>query len=133
MGFIRFEASIAPSAAPAPDDVVELVDEQHHVFGALDFVERALEALLELAAVLGAGHHGPQVEGQHAPAAQHLGHVAGDDLLGEAFGDGRLADARFADQRRVVLGPPAEHLDDALDLGVAADHRVEPAVARRAP
>ncbi len=110
------------------DHVVQLVDEQHDVFGALDFVERALEALLELAAVLGAGHHGAQVEGQHALAAQRLGHVAGDDLLGEAFGDGGLADAGLADERRVVLGAPAEHLDDALDLGVAADDRVETAL-----
>ena len=132
MGFIRLEASIAPSAAPAPDDVVQLVDEEHDVVGALDFVERALEALLELAAVLGAGDHGAQIEGQHAPPAQDLGHVADHDLLGEAFGDGRLADAGLADQGRVVLGPPAEHLDDALDLGVAADHRVEAAVGARA-
>ena len=38
-------------------DGVQLVDEEHHVLGALDLVERALEALLELAAVLGAGDH----------------------------------------------------------------------------
>jgi len=27
--------------------------------------------------------------------------------------------------RRIVLGTAAEHLDDALDLGVAPDHRIE--------
>ena len=32
---------------------------------------------------------------------------------------------------RVVLGAPGEHLDDALDLLVAADDRVELAVARQ--
>ena len=32
-------------------------------------------------------------------------HVAGDDAVGEPLRDGGLADARLADQRRVVLGP----------------------------
>ena len=54
-----------------------------------------------------------------------LGHVAADDPLGEALGDGRLADARLADEDRVVLGPARQDLDDAADLVVAADDRVE--------
>ena len=43
----------------------------------------------------------------------------------EALGDGRLADARFADEHRVVLRAAGEDLHDAADLLVAADHRVE--------
>ena len=62
--------------------------------------------------------------------AQRLGDVAGDDPLGEALDDRRLADARLADQHGVVLRAPAEHLDDAADLLVAADDGVEQAVAR---
>ena len=65
------------------------------------------------------------VERDHALAGEALGDVAGDDPLGEALDDGRLARARLADQDRVVLGAPREHLDDAADLLVAADHRVE--------
>ena len=34
---------------------------------------------------------------------EQLGHVAVDDHLGQAFDDGRLADARLAEQDRVVL------------------------------
>ena len=90
-----------------------------------DLVHHALEALLELAAVLGPGDHAAEVERQHALAAQRLGHLAGDDLLRQALDDRRLADPGLADHDRVVLGPPAEHLDDALDLVVAPDHRVE--------
>jgi hypothetical protein len=45
-----------------------------------------------------------------------LGHVALDDLLGQAFGDCRLADAGIADIERVVLGPAAQDLDGAVDL-----------------
>ena len=109
---------------------MQLVDEQHHVALAVGhLLEQRLEALLELAAVLGAGDQGAEVERQQAPVAQALRHVAVDDPLRQALGDRGLADARLADQHRVVLGPPREHLDHAADLLVAADHRVELAVA----
>jgi hypothetical protein len=45
-----------------------------------------------------------------------FGHVAVDDALGQALDDGGLADAGLADEDGVVLGAPAEHLDDAADL-----------------
>ena len=98
----------------------------------LDLVEHGLEPLLELAAVLRAGDHRAEVERDEPLAAQRLGHVAGDDALGEPLDDGGLADAGLADQHRVVLGAPREHLHDAADLGVAADDRVELALAGRA-
>ena len=58
------------------------------------------------------------------------GHVAADDPLGEALDDRGLADAGLADEDRVVLGPARQDLDDAADLVVAADDRVELAGAR---
>ena len=57
------------------------------------------------------------------------GHVAADDPLGQPLDDRGLADARLADQHRVVLGSAAEDLDDAADLLVAADDRIELALA----
>ena len=56
---------------------------------------------------------------------QHFRDVALDDALGEALGDGGLADARIADEKRIVLLPAAKHLDGAADLGIAADQRVD--------
>ena len=48
---------------PGPDDRVQLVDEQDHAaLGVLDLLEDGLEALLELAAELGAGDDRPEVE-----------------------------------------------------------------------
>ena len=44
---------------------------------------------------------------------------------GEALDDGGLADAGLADQHGVVLRAAREDLHHALDLGLAADHRVE--------
>ena len=61
---------------------------------------------------------------------QPLGHVAADDALRQPFDDRGLADAGLADQHRVVLGAARQHLDDAADLLVAADDRVELALAR---
>ena len=108
------------------DDRVQLVDEEDDLaLGVLDLLEDGLEALLELAAVLRAGEQRADVERDDAAAAQRLGHVAVDDPLREALDDRGLADAGVADQDGVVLRPAREHLDDAADLLVAADHRVE--------
>jgi hypothetical protein len=64
-----FEASIEPSAAPAPHDGVQLVDEEHLRLRVLArLVYDLLEALLELAAVLRAGHEAREVQRQDAPA-----------------------------------------------------------------
>ena len=108
------------------DDGVELVEEEDDLaVGVLDFGEDGLQPLLEFAAVLRTGEQCADVEGDHATVTQALGHVAGDDALGEAFDDRGLADAGLTDQHRVVLGPAREHLDHAAHFFVAADDRVE--------
>jgi hypothetical protein len=108
------------------DHGVQLVDEQDDLALVLGQVaQHGLQALLELAAELGAGDERAHVQRQHALAAQALRDLVVDDALGQAFGDRGLAHARFADQHRVVLGPALQHLDGAADLLVAADDRVE--------
>ena len=62
--------------------------------------------------------------------AQPVGDVALDDAAREPLGDRGLADAGLADEHRVVLRAAAQHLDDAPDLLVAPDDRVELAAAR---
>ena len=56
---------------------------------------------------------------------QHLGHVALVDAQRQPFGQRRLADARLADEQRVVLAAPAQHLDHPLELERAADQRID--------
>ena len=99
--------------------------------GVGDFLEHRLQALLELAAILRAGDQRAHVERDDPLVLQPFGHVAADDALRQAFDDGRLADAGLADQHRVVLGAARQHLDDAADLLVAADDRIELALARQ--
>ena len=114
------------------DDRVQLVDEGDDLaLGVGDLLEHRLQALFELAPVLGAGHHGAQVERDDALALQALGHVALDDAVGQPLDDGRLAHAGLADEDRVVLGAARQHLDHPADLLVAADDRVELALAGR--
>ena len=116
--------------AARPHDGVQLVDEGNDLAFAIgDLLEHRLQAFLELAAILRPGHHGPDVERHDPLVLEPLGHVARHDALRQALGDGGLAHARLADEHRVVLGAPAQHLDDAPDLVVAPDDRVELAPA----
>ena len=106
-GLRMLAASIAPSAAPAPTSVCSSSMKRIASLVLRDLLDDLLEALLELAAVLGAGDQRADVERHEALVEQGLRHVAGDDALGQALDDGRLADAGLADQHRVVLGPAA--------------------------
>ena len=90
-----------------------------------------LQPLLELAAVFGAGQQRAEIERQQFLVLEALRHVAIDDALRQALDDRGLADPGLADQYRVVLGAARQHLDRAADLLVAADDRVELALARR--
>src|SRR6185312_7109704 len=72
----------------------------------------------------------PDVEREDSLVEQDVGDVACDDPMGEALGDGRLADARLADQGRVVLRLAPKDLDDPLDLFFPTDDRIELARSR---
>ena len=61
---------------------------------------------------------------------ERLGHVAVHDPLGQPLDDRGLADAGLADEHRIVLGAPGEHLHHPADLLVAADDRIELSLAR---
>ena len=113
------------------DDGVQLVDEEDDLpLGVGDFLQDRLQPLLELAAVLRAGDERAHVERDDLLVLQPFGHVLPDDALREPFDDGGLADAGLADEHRVVLGAARQHLDHAADLLVAADDRIELALAR---
>jgi hypothetical protein len=107
------------------DERVQLVDEHDDVRVLGQLLHDRLEALFELAAILGAGDDQRDVEREDALVGEEVRHVAVDDLLRQPFDDGGLADAGLADEDGVVLRPAAEHLLDALDLDVRADQRVE--------
>ena len=64
---------MAPSALPAPDDGVQLVDKQNDLaLRVLDFLEHGFEPLFEFAAVLGAGDQRAHIERDDALVLQAL-------------------------------------------------------------
>ena len=130
-GLSTLEASMAPSAPPAPTSVCSSSMKRIVFLARADLVHDGLDPLFELAAVLGAGDHHRQIQNDDPPVAQQLGHVAVDDHLRQAFDDRRLADPGFAEQHRIVLGAARQNLNHTLDFIVAADDRVELGLPRQ--
>ena len=120
-----------PFGRPGAHQRVQLVDEHDDVRVVGQLLHDRLEALFELTAILRAGDDERDVEREDALVGEEVRHVAVDDLLRQPFDDGRLADARLADEHRVVLGAAAEHLLHALELVLAADQRIELVLHRR--
>jgi hypothetical protein len=110
---------------------VDLVDEEDRVRALPPARQHRLEPLLEVAAVARAGQQRAQVERKISARRSGGGHLAAVDPPGEPLGERRLADARVAHEERVVLPAPAQDLDRAADLVLAADQRVEPPLLRQ--
>ena len=105
---------------------MDLIDKQYHFPFAVDhFLDHTLEPLLELALVLGACDKRTHVQRINPSVLEVLGHLAGDYLLGYAFGNSGLADTRLTYQDRIVLGPSRQNLEDPSYLVIPADHGVK--------
>ena len=65
------------------------------------------------------------IEREDRGVLQHFGHFALDDAARQPFGNRRLADAGIADIERIVLRAAAQDLNGAVDLGLAADQRID--------
>ena len=112
------------------DQRVQLVDEENDLsLRVFDFFQNGFEAVFKFAAIFCAGEHGAEIERNHALVLQSFRHVAGDDSLGEAFDDGGLADARLADEHRIIFRAARKNLDHAADFFVASDDGIELAAA----
>ena len=104
---------------------MQLIDEEDDLaLGLFDFRQNGLQPLFKFAAVLCARDQSAHIERENRLVLQGLWHLVRDDPLREAFNDGRLADARLADENGVVFRFPGQDPDDVPDLFVAADDRV---------
>ena len=130
-GLSMFEASMAPSAPPAPTMVCSSSMKMMASFDSRISFMTALRRSSNWPR-----YFVPATTAARSSVTMRLfsrlsGTLRCDDALRQALGDGGLAHARLADQHRVVLLAAREDLDDALDLVLAADDRVELALARQ--
>ena len=107
------------------DNVMHLVDDEDDVAVAADLFDQALHAAFKLAAELRPGHERRQVKQKYLLSLQLIRHFSVRDPLGQALGDGRLADARLADQAGIVFLTAVEDLDHTLQFLGPADHGVQ--------
>ena len=108
IGLSMLEASIAPSAAPAPTSVCSSsMNRMISPSASVTSLSTALRRSSNSPRYLAPGDQRAQVEGDELLVLERLRHVAGDDALGQPFDDGGLAHAGLADEDGVVLGAPA--------------------------
>jgi hypothetical protein len=112
------------------DDGMNLIDEQNGAGLLLDLGQHRLEALLEVAAVLGARHQRTHVQRVNGGIQQHVGDLIFHDHARQPLGNGGLAHAGLAHVQRIVLAPTAQDLDGALHLELAADQGIDLSLAR---
>ena len=112
------------------DDRMDFIDEQHGVLFSLQDGQHFFQPFLEIAAVAGSGQQGPHVQGVDPDVSQRRRHPPLHHPLGQALGDGRLADAGIADMDRIVLEAPAKDLQGAGQDILAADQRFALPAAR---
>ncbi|CAB5069065.1 unannotated protein [freshwater metagenome] len=93
-----------PFCGTGTDERVNLVDEQDDVSAGADLLEHLFQAFLEIAAIPRAGNECAEVQRVQLLAAQGVGHVARDDLLGETLDDRGLAHPGLTDEHGVVFG-----------------------------
>ena len=88
-----------------PDEHMHFVDKQDR-FRRLQLLDHALHPFFKLPAVHRPRDHRSNVKLENALIQQLRWDEALDNCLRKAFDNRRLSDARFADQRRIILRPP---------------------------
>ena len=121
---------VPPDTAPAP--TIECISSMKRIgFGsALRAPTTALKRSSKSPRNLRAGEQRAGVEREHLGVLQRTLDVVVEQPRGEPFGHRRLADARLADEHRVVLAPAAQHFDRPLQFLRASDERIEQALPR---
>ena len=130
-GFSMLDASIAPSAAPAPTSVCS---------SSMKRMICPCESSISFRTAFKRSSNSPRYL---APASidprsreitrlffQTFGHVAGNNALREAFDDSGLADARFADEDGIIFRAAGKDLDDAANFFISSNDRIKLAATR---
>ena len=104
---------------------MQLINEQNDMaFALFDFVQNRLQTFLKFAAVLRTGDQRAHIQRENALVFQRTRHVTAHNTLCQTLCNGGLADARFTDQNRIVLGFTRQNPNDITNLIISADDRI---------
>ena len=110
---------------------MQLIDEQDDLaLGLFHLGKDGLQPFLKFAAVFCTRNQRAHIQRENGLILKRLRDFIGDDALRQSFDDGRLADARFADENGVVLRLAGQDADHVSDLVVTADDRVHLLLSR---
>ena len=105
---------------------MQLVDKKNNIpFAFTDFLQHRFQSFFKFPAVFGARYQGAHIQRKNLFVFQSLRHIAPHDTLGQSLDHGRLTNAGFADQHRVVFRLPGQDPNHVANLGVSADHRIQ--------
>lgn len=104
---------------------VQLVDKWNDLALSLcELSKEFLQSLFEITPELGSSNERSRIKRKKALVLGGFGHIASHHALGQAIGNGYLSHSGLTDQDRVVLRPAREHLHNAPDFFIPADHRI---------
>ena len=104
---------------------MNLINKEDNVLRLDDIIHHILQPLLKLTAVLRARDECRHRQRHNVLVLKEEGHLAGSNAACQPLGDGRLADSRLAEQERIVLRPPCQNLNHAINLRRTANHGVK--------
>uniref|UniRef100_K3WWV2 Uncharacterized protein n=1 Tax=Globisporangium ultimum (strain ATCC 200006 / CBS 805.95 / DAOM BR144) TaxID=431595 RepID=K3WWV2_GLOUD len=111
-------------------DQVHLIDKQDDLaIAVLHFLQHSLQALFKFAAVLGTGDQGSHIKTDDL-TIERFRDISDHDSLGQSLNNRRFANTRLTDENWVVLGSSRQNADDATDLFITSNHRVDLASCR---
>jgi hypothetical protein len=131
IGLIMLEASIAPSALPAPTTVCSssmnsMIAPAPSMTSLMNALNRSSNSPRYFAPASIAPRSSATTRLFFSPSGTSPCH----DPPRQPLRNRRLAHPRLADQHRIVLRPPRQHLHHPADLRIAPNHRVELALGR---
>ena len=113
-------------------DGMKLVDEEDNLAVRLGHLfYHALQAVLKLTTILCACYQSRHIKLNKLFVAQGAWNVARNNTLCQAFYDCSLANARFADKNRVVLGAAAQNLNGTANLFDATNNWIKLSLASK--
>ena len=96
----------------------------------MHLLEDGFQTFLKLTTIFCAGNKRAHIKRQQRFIGKRLWHLTIDDPLCQPFGNCGLANTWLANQHGVVFGTTRQNLHGAANLGLAANHRVQLAIAR---